>query len=229
MTQQSMSAALIQAANQIESKQFPKDADVDSKKRKEVPGTTLIAPAPNGKVAEASTFAPKGKKAATSRSRTLRLEQNRKAARESRRRKKGMIEELQRSLMFFSKSNSFLKQENEVLTRKLLEAHNALAQMGQPLPPALNTAKQQVIAPTPAVAPVVAPAATPIAPAVVPGVDLSVGQEFTTMQPGATMQAMANFQQAAHAAMEAAARIMKAQGVDVPAPAAEDSPAVTGV
>mmetsp|Transcript_3858 Transcript_3858/g.5741 ORF Transcript_3858/g.5741 Transcript_3858/m.5741 type:complete len:376 (-) Transcript_3858:889-2016(-) len=54
--------------------------------------------------------------------REIRLEQNRKAARESRRRKKMMIEELQRSVIFFSKRNAVLKKENDDLTRMLIQA-----------------------------------------------------------------------------------------------------------
>ena len=54
--------------------------------------------------------------------REIRLEQNRKAARESRRRKKIMIEELQRSVIFFSRANSTLKQQNEELQRLLVQA-----------------------------------------------------------------------------------------------------------
>jgi|EP00979_Chaetoceros_neogracilis_P013582 hypothetical protein len=54
--------------------------------------------------------------------REVRLEQNRKAARESRRRKKIMIEELQRSVVFFSRANGTLKQQNDELQRMLIQA-----------------------------------------------------------------------------------------------------------
>jgi hypothetical protein len=54
--------------------------------------------------------------------REVRLEQNRKAARESRRRKKIMIEELQRSVVFFSRANSTLKQQNDELQRMLIQS-----------------------------------------------------------------------------------------------------------
>ena len=54
--------------------------------------------------------------------REIRLEQNRKAARESRKRKKVMVEELQRSVVFFSRANNTLKQQNDELTRLLLQA-----------------------------------------------------------------------------------------------------------
>ncbi len=56
------------------------------------------------------------------RGRQIRLEQNRKAARESRKRKKVMVEELQRSVVFFSRANNTLKQQNEELTRLMMQA-----------------------------------------------------------------------------------------------------------
>jgi len=208
-----MSAALIQAAQQIEGKPHS-SADEESKKRKEVPGTTLIAPAPtvspSNVPGESSAFVPKPKKAATDQSRAVRLEQNRKAARESRRRKKAMIEELQRSLMFFSKSNAALKQQNEVLTRQVLDAHSTLAKMGKPLPPLDPKLTESSFKPidVEANAPKVEAESKP-AP------DVANSQEITSMQPGATMQAMASFQQAAQAAMETASRNMKAHGVVV--------------
>ena len=61
--------------------------------------------------------------------REVRLEQNRKAARESRRRKKIMIEELQRSVMFFSRTNATLKQQNEEFQRLLIQAQAQIAQL----------------------------------------------------------------------------------------------------
>merc|ERR1712107_368632 len=62
------------------------------------------------------------KRAPMSKAREVILEQNRKAARESRRRKKIMIEELQRSVIFFSRANATLKQQNDELQRMLLTA-----------------------------------------------------------------------------------------------------------
>lgn len=67
------------------------------------------------------------KRAPMSKAREVRLEQNRKAARESRRRKKVMIEELQRSVVFFSRANSTLKQQNDELQRMLLQAQARIA------------------------------------------------------------------------------------------------------
>lgn len=61
-----------------------------------------------------------------SKAREIRLEQNRKAARESRRRKKIMVEELQRSVVFFSRTNATLKQQNEELERILLQAQSQI-------------------------------------------------------------------------------------------------------
>lgn len=190
-----------------------------------------------------------------SKAREIRLEQNRKAARESRRRKKVMIEELQRSVIFFSRANGTLKQQNDELSRLLMQAQAqiAAAESGQQAaqgqeahqqasgneasqdqtappqaapaaaqqqmqyqnmaqqaqaqavatqamyesqgfpPAAARAAAQTINASTPA--PATAAAQTPGAGA---------NPSLPPMQPGATMQAMANFQQAAAAAMQAA-------------------------
>ena len=64
-------------------------------------------------------------------SREIRLEQNRKAARESRRRKKVMVEELQRSVIFFSRANQVLKQQHDEYSRMLAQAQATIAQMQQ--------------------------------------------------------------------------------------------------
>jgi len=56
-----------------------------------------------------------------------RLEANRKAARESRRRKKVLVEELQRSVIFFSRANGQLKQKNDELQRMLIQAQAQIA------------------------------------------------------------------------------------------------------
>mmetsp|Transcript_12438 Transcript_12438/g.19149 ORF Transcript_12438/g.19149 Transcript_12438/m.19149 type:complete len:412 (-) Transcript_12438:1005-2240(-) len=56
-----------------------------------------------------------------------RLEANRKAARESRRRKKVLVEELQRSVIFFSRANGQLKQKNEELKRMFIQAQTQIA------------------------------------------------------------------------------------------------------
>jgi hypothetical protein len=50
-----------------------------------------------------------------------RLEQNRISARESRKRKKTMIEELQRTVITLSKENKELNERNEFLRRELVE------------------------------------------------------------------------------------------------------------
>lgn len=198
-----------------------------------------------------------------SRARSVRLEQNRKAARESRRRKKVMIEELQRSVIFFSRANSTLKQQNDDLTRLLLQAQASVSAVNgsnagpsrpennvppdaQPAP-AASTAKQetdqrqaQAVATqamyesqgypaaaaraaaqamnSAAAAAAVPPAATSVATttaaaattvATTPAPSPFTGGALPTMQPGATMQAMANFQQAAAAAMQVAIQGMQ--------------------
>jgi hypothetical protein len=181
-----------------------------------------------------------------SRARSVRLEQNRKAARESRRRKKVMIEELQRSVIFFSRANSTLKQQNDDLTRLLLQAQASVSAVSgqgstgnsetkapqEASAPPVSTAKQETdqlqaqtvatqamyesqgypaaaaraaaqainsaVAVTPAAATVTSPAPSSF-----------TGGALPTMQPGATMQAMANFQQAAAAAMQVAIQGMQ--------------------
>ena len=61
--------------------------------------------------------------------RARRLEQNRKAAIESRRRKKVMIGELQRSAAFYTKANEKLKIDNLALEQRLLLAKQQVMQM----------------------------------------------------------------------------------------------------
>jgi bZIP transcription factor len=58
---------------------------------------------------------------AKSRKRKERLEQNRISARESRKRKKTMIEELQRTVITLSRENKDLNERNESLRRQLME------------------------------------------------------------------------------------------------------------
>ena len=55
------------------------------------------------------------------RKRKERLEQNRISARESRKRKKTMIEELQRTVITLSRENKELNERNESLRRQLME------------------------------------------------------------------------------------------------------------
>jgi hypothetical protein len=69
-------------------------------------------------------------KTPSGKAREIRLEHNRKAATESRRTKKGMIEDLQRSVIFFSKLNAVLKKENEDLTRMLMQAQSQIQSQG---------------------------------------------------------------------------------------------------
>lgn len=85
---------------------------------------------------------PGTKKAPMSKAREIRLEQNRKAARESRRRKKTMIEELQRSVIFFSRANSTLKQQNDELSRLLMQSQAQVAAVESGQQPAPAAAAQ---------------------------------------------------------------------------------------
>jgi hypothetical protein len=167
------------------------------------------------------------KKRTPEQSRSLRLAQNRKAARESRRRKKTLVEELQRSLVFFSRTNAVLKQQNEDLTRRILESHSVLAKMGEPVPSlkGIPTQESQVngtprleaslLAPTPVAKEVVVADVASPSPQGAAGAACLIKPRPATlplpiMQPGATMQAMADFQSAAAVAMQAAEMGMKA-------------------
>jgi hypothetical protein len=58
---------------------------------------------------------------AKTRKRKERLEQNRISARESRKRKKTMIEELQRTVITLSRENKDLNERNETLRRNLMD------------------------------------------------------------------------------------------------------------
>lgn len=172
-----------------------------------------------------------------------RLEQNRKAARESRRRKKVMIEELQRSVIFFSRANGALKQQNDELTRQLMQAQMHVAQHKQegdkiaaaaasPVEKVEETptaeekkaaSEEQKKADTVATQAIFesqgfpAAAARAAAQAVngslvekhAAAAATASANNLPAMQPGATMQAMANFQQAAAAAMQQAMGQMK--------------------
>ena len=64
------------------------------------------------------------------RKRKERLEQNRISARESRKRKKTMIEELQRTVITLSRENKDLNERNEQLRRQLVEIGN---KVGEPI------------------------------------------------------------------------------------------------
>jgi hypothetical protein len=192
--------------------------------------------------------------------REVRLDQNRKAARDSRRRKKVMIEELQRSVIFFSRANGTLKQQNDELSRLFMQAQNQAAAVdttGTSVQPGEQSQSQPcAIAPAAAAAAAATqivvkgegeqasnsfqqaqaqavatqamfesqgfPAAAARAAAqtmnasAAPSTDPataaapSISQpSLPPMQPGATMQAMANFQQAAAAAMQAAIQGMQ--------------------
>ena len=62
-------------------------------------------------------------------SKEQKLEENKIAARESRKRKKVFMEEMQRSLVFYSKSNATLKAENEELKRRLAQAEAKIQEL----------------------------------------------------------------------------------------------------
>jgi hypothetical protein len=164
--------------------------------------------------------------------RETRLEQNRKAARESRRRKKVMVEDLQRSVIFFSRANGTIKHQNDELTRFLMQAQAQASviestktvdqqqQQQQQNLPASNKSEPTLQSSTStttnstnvpvqaATSTVITATAAPAGTYVAAPSSLSY-PSFPVMQTGATMQAMANFQQAAAAAMQAAVQGMQ--------------------
>jgi hypothetical protein len=189
-----------------------------------IPKTEDVASAAGGSEDDDDDLKPLNR-APMSKAREIRLEQNRKAARESRRRKKNMIEELQRSVIFFSRANSTLKQQNDELTRHLVQAQTQVAAIEsgqQPAPVTTQFERQQAVAQVQGdqqqqLAEAVAQQAVyetqgfPSAAARTAAQTMSAGgsetasgnasagtsQQLPAMQTGATMQAMANFQQAA--------------------------------
>lgn len=118
------------------------------------------------------------------------------AARESRRRKKVMIEELQRSVIFFSRANSTLKQQNDELTRMLLQAQTMVSQVNEE--GKLQEGDKE------AGDGMGAPQMFNAQSSANKGANVPVFTSIPPMQPGATMQAMSNFQQAASVAMQQA-------------------------
>jgi len=189
------------------------------------------------------------KRGPISKAREIRLEQNRKAARESRRRKKVMIEELQRSVIFFSRSNGVLQQQNDDLQRLMM---NARAQVGQieaqkaannppPSLPSMTQVKDEKSETDAFQSQGFAAAVASLASThsmnntthTVPPLPRSPRQDSSlsmpSMQPGATMQAMANFQQAAAVAMQQAVKGMQQiPGLSVSALAAATTPPTMG-
>lgn len=145
------------------------------------------------------------KKRTPEQSRALRLAQNRKAARESRRRKKALVEDLQRSVIFLGRANGALKQQNDELTRRLLEVHSLLSEMGEPVP-APKPKPEKAAAEPEATGEALAAAANTVMANIKPR---PAALPLPNMQPGATMQAMADFQQAAAVAMQAAEQGIK--------------------
>jgi hypothetical protein len=82
-------------------------------------------------------------------------------------RKKKMLEDLQRSLVFFTKANAALRTEHEMLTRNLTNTHSKLNELGLAIPEPMKTEETQTAAkPTVVSIPVVS----------------------SVMEPGATMQ-----------------------------------------
>jgi hypothetical protein len=70
-----------------------------------------------------------GKRRRGQKTKEQKLEENKLAARESRKRKKAYMEEMQRSLVFYSKSNATLKAENEELKKRLADAESRIQEL----------------------------------------------------------------------------------------------------
>lgn len=261
-----MSAEIMQAAADVVDNALKRKAEEAETEPSKAAKTSETAVPPATGVADYEAV-PKAAAAAPIKGRENRLEQNRKAARESRSRKKVMIEELQRSVIFFSRANGALKQQNDELTRHLMEAQMHLAQHNKEQE-AKKQEKEEVKAAEEAAAvtaketkaenseaaaagttaetqqqttaseeqkkadtvatqaifesqgfPAAAARAAAqavngnmdaaAAAAAVAGANGASAAGLPAMQPGATMQAMANFQQAAAAAMQQAMGQMK--------------------
>mmetsp|Transcript_1825 Transcript_1825/g.4361 ORF Transcript_1825/g.4361 Transcript_1825/m.4361 type:complete len:391 (-) Transcript_1825:527-1699(-) len=200
--------------------QFPKTTDLNSHEQKEKE-LVIIKTYTSGTISSA----------ANKKARETRLEQNRKAARESRRRKKVMIEDLQRSVIFFSRANGALKHQNDELTRLLMQAQAQVSVIEIATSSASNTPSSApttaLVAPPTSTNPQTLPPSSqnePMAPlsatgeaktTLAPAITALSPPPTTTypaipvMHPGATMQAMASFQQAAAAAMQVAVQGMQ--------------------
>ena len=154
--------------------------------------------------------------------RVVRLEQNRKAASESRKRKRILLDELHRSEIFFTRANDTLKQQNQNLQKLLQQAQNQIqnddknnnertngSDESKPTTSTdMNPSKQSShengddSKKKKVYLPIIIP------PAQVP---LQMSNFLNTVETGATIQAMTNFQQAASAAMKAALLHMQEQ------------------
>jgi hypothetical protein len=136
--------------------------------------------------------------------------------------------ELQRSVIFFSRANSSLKQQNDELSRTLIQTQCQVAaiEAGQqqqdksqsapapgptltvapppPIPHSYTTMEQQAQAQAVATQAIFESQGFPPAAARAAAQTMNASPSPTDVQTGASMQAMANFQQAAAAAMQAA-------------------------
>ena len=120
-----------------------------------------------------------------------------------------MIEELQKTTIFLSKANQALKVQNDDLTRRLQDARSELTKLGEPVDTTIEKLFEAPAVEKPSEEMESSPnqGATQGAPTV------TASTEFPQLQPGSTMQEMANFQQAAAMVMQAAAQGMQAMGV----------------
>jgi len=99
----------------------------------DVTGSVRMEDSPSANLISASEANKRSKTArgiGISAAKSRRLEQNRRAAIESRRRKKVMVEELQRSVAFYTKANASLSLHNRELETKLILAKQRVQQIG---------------------------------------------------------------------------------------------------
>lgn len=152
-----------------------RSGSVPAKKRKffELDADAKVAATPLPRIFNKKENDPRSRGA-----RQHRLAQNRKAARESRKRKKAMVEDLQRSLVFFSKANAALRIEYQDLTRRVLTAHAELSKLGLPIPELVPSTKKSSAG----------SACGAIVPTVVAAATLDSVVALPLMEPGATMQ-----------------------------------------
>lgn len=132
--------------------------------------------------------------------RVSRLEQNRIAAKVSRERKKAMMNELQRSITFFRETNLAVQKQNDQLESLIARANVVVSREND----RKQEGKKKNIQGS-KMAPVLIPNDVETADTSTTGQASTVQPiDLSVIQPGSTVQAMSNFQQAATKAMAAA-------------------------
>lgn len=141
--------------------------------------------------------------------RAVRLEQNRRAAKDSRQRKNKMISELQGNVIFFSRANATLKQQNDELARLVMEAGKYVSDEGlEKTEPVADVTCEPSKAEMGSLTEMKTESATATSLDSKPDSILAASEpgatDLSDIKPGSTMQEMASFQQATAAAMHQA-------------------------